>query len=171
MELVGFWLSRRRGLGRFKKPYTRRTSGPTIGERYCGWVRRHTSRRHRSARPLTLWPQLFTSGGPLDSVITAMEQVCMHRSCFNAAVCWCWSGQSQCFAPSHRLKVIDYALLGTFTSLLAGDWLTSVDFLRRSRLPESNPLLGPRPAWAALVSPRNLEPAGVLERGFIQSAG
>ena len=44
MQLVGFWRSRRRGLGRFKRPYARRTSGPTIAERCCGWVRRHTSR-------------------------------------------------------------------------------------------------------------------------------
>ena len=60
------------------------------------------------------------------------------------------SGQSRCFAPSHRLRAIDYALLGTSTSLLAGDWLTSVDFLRRSKLPESNALLGPRPSVGRL---------------------
>ena len=109
MQLVDFWRSRRRGLGRFKKPYARRRSGPTIGERCCSWVRRHTSRRHKSARPRTLWPQLFTSRGPLDSVITAMEPVCVHRSCFNAAVCWCWFGSVPLFrtvtsTPSDRLR-------------------------------------------------------------------
>src|SRR6266545_4668897 len=54
MQLVDFWRSRRRGLGRFKKPYARRASGPTIAERCCGWVRRHTSRMRNSPPPRKL---------------------------------------------------------------------------------------------------------------------
>jgi kynureninase len=38
----GFSRSRRPRLRRFKRPYARRTSGPTIGERCCGWDPRRT---------------------------------------------------------------------------------------------------------------------------------
>ena len=40
------------------------------------------------------------------------------------------SGQALCSAPSRRLTGTDYALLGMSTTLLATDWLTSVDAIR-----------------------------------------
>jgi len=36
--------------------------------------------------------------------------------------------------------------MGTSTALLAADWLTTVDFIRRGRNPEANLLIGPHPS-------------------------
>jgi len=61
------------------------------------------------------------------------------------------SAQSQCSAPSRRLTGTDYALLATSTTLLAADWLTTVDYVRRgSRARELNVFLGPRPSVGRL---------------------
>ncbi len=60
------------------------------------------------------------------------------------------SGQAPCSAPSRRLTGTDYALLGTSTTLLAADWLTSVDAIRRGRTRETNPFIGPRPSVGRL---------------------
>ena len=60
------------------------------------------------------------------------------------------SGQAPCSAPSRRLTGTDYALLGTSTTLLAADWLTSVDAIRRGRNPELNVLMGPHPSVGRL---------------------
>jgi len=60
------------------------------------------------------------------------------------------SAQSQCSSPSRRLTGADYALLATSTTLLAADWLTSVDARRRGRNPELNVLMGPHPSVGRL---------------------
>ena len=52
------------------------------------------------------------------------------------------SGQAPCFAPSRRLTGTDYALLATSTTLLATDWLTTVDGVRRRSNSETNVFLG-----------------------------
>src|SRR6267378_2844283 len=54
MQLVDFWRSRHRALRRLKKPYTRRTSGPTTAAIRCGWVRLPMSPTHNSLRPRKL---------------------------------------------------------------------------------------------------------------------
>ena len=57
------------------------------------------------------------------------------------------SAQSQCQTPSHRLTRTDYALIATSTTLLAADWLLSVDAARRGGSnQETNVLLGPHPS-------------------------
>ena len=77
------------------------------------------------------------------------------------------SAQSQCSAPSRRLTGTDYALLGTSTTLLAADWLTSVDAIRRGRNPETNVLIGPHPSvgrlntYMALTAIANLSVARI----------
>jgi len=75
---------------------------------------------------------------------------------------WCWlasivaagvsypaigAAQSQCPTPSHRLTRTDYALMATSSTLLAADWLLSVDAARRGgHNQETNVLLGPHPS-------------------------
>ena len=72
------------------------------------------------------------------------------------------SAQSQCSAPSRRLTGTDYALLGTSTTLLAVDWLTSVDGIRRGRNPEGNVFTGPHPNVGSLNTYMALSAIGNL---------
>ena len=80
-----------------------------------------------------------------------------------------------CSAPSSRLTAIDYVLLGSSTTLLATDWLTSVDIARR-RGRETNPLTGPYPSvgqlntYMALIAIANLS-ATRISKPSLRRAG
>ena len=72
------------------------------------------------------------------------------------------SAQSRCPVTSRRLTRTDYTLLGFSTALLATDWLSTVDAVRRGRTPETNVLIGPHPsvgrvnAYMALSAATNI---------------
>ena len=76
------------------------------------------------------------------------------------------SAQSQRPAPSRRLTGTDYVLLGTSTTFLAADWLTTVDVVRRGG-PETNVFIGPHPSvgrlntYVALCAIANLSVARI----------
>lgn len=75
------------------------------------------------------------------------------------------SAQCQCATRSRRLTGTDYVLFGTSTALLATDWLTSVDFLRRGRTQptplEPRPSVGRLNTYMTLTAIANLSVARI----------
>ncbi len=110
------------------------------------------SRRDVDAYPLLRW---IVQWGWLAFIVVA-------GSLLDAVVGW---AQVPCSTSSRRLTGTDYALLATSTTLLAADWLTSVDAVRRGRTPELNVFIGPHPSvgrvntYAALSVVGNLSVA------------